>query len=132
VHSTENIALLNFVGGLNLVAFPTETIHCLNQMHFFIKFDTCIFPIYCTFTPPRQRTLHSYLSGSLLSYTRLCNCLVDYDYILRIGNFAILYCSRNAHNSFLFLDQIECILDLLMFPPYEYQGKGFLHKPLAV
>jgi hypothetical protein len=32
---------------------------------------------------------------SLLPYTRFCNCLLDYDCVLHIVNFAILYLKRN-------------------------------------
>jgi hypothetical protein len=42
-------------------------------------------------TPPRHLILPSHLSESVLLYTRFCNCLLDYDYVLHIVNFATLY-----------------------------------------
>jgi hypothetical protein len=39
-------------------------------------------------TPPRHLFI---CRGSVLSYIRFSNCLLDYDYELHIVNFAILY-----------------------------------------
>jgi hypothetical protein len=42
-------------------------------------------------TPPRHLILPLHLSEVVLLYTRFCNCLLDYDWVLHIVNFAILY-----------------------------------------
>jgi hypothetical protein len=38
--------------------------------------------------------------GSMLPYTRFCNCLLGCDYVLHIVNFAILYLRRLLHTYF--------------------------------
>jgi hypothetical protein len=42
-------------------------------------------------TPLQHLILPSHLSGSVLPYTRFFSCLLDYDYVWHLVNFAILY-----------------------------------------
>jgi hypothetical protein len=43
-------------------------------------------------TPSRHLILPSHLLEVRVALTRFCNCLLDYDCVLHIVNFAILYC----------------------------------------